>query len=73
MIIALFLLGAVILVVAAVRMRAGDLLTPGPVPDEEVAALVRENKLIEAIKVYREKHGVDLRTAKNAVDKLAGR
>lgn len=47
--------------------------SPAPAPDEEVAALVRDNKLIDAIKVYREKHGVDLLTAKNAVEKLAGR
>lgn len=128
MVIALFLLAAVALVVAGVRLRARQLLppadpsevrrlasagqkidairmyrrltgtglydanqaiekfsatgvldfTPGaaapaPEPDEEVAALVRDNKLIDAIKVYREKHGVDLLTAKNAVEKLAGR
>lgn len=43
-----------------------------PVPtDESVLALVRTNKLIEAIKVYRELHGVDLPTAKQAVDRLA--
>lgn len=128
MVIALFLLAAVALVVAAVRLRSRELLppadpaevrrlasagqkieairmyrritgmglydanqaiekflatgvldfapvtaAPAPAPDEEVAALVRDNKLIEAIKVYREKHGVDLLTAKNAVEKLAGR
>jgi len=128
MIIALFLLAAVALVVAAVRLRSREILppadpaevrrlasagqkieairmyrritgmglydanqaiekfqatgvldfTPGaidpaPAPDEEVAALVRDNRLIEAIKVYREKHGVDLLTAKKAVEKLAGR
>jgi|CXWL01.1.fsa_nt_gi ribosomal protein L7/L12 len=39
--------------------------------DDDVAALVRENKLIEAIKLYQSKHGVDLTTAKQAVDKLA--
>lgn len=84
MVIALFLLAAVALVVAGVRLRAKQLFPPAgpadpahapaaPAPDEEVAALVRDNKLIEAIKVYREKHGVDLRTAKNAVEKMAGR
>ena len=39
--------------------------------DDAVLALVRENKLIEAIKLYQSKHGVDLTTAKQAVDKLA--
>lgn len=41
--------------------------------DEDVVTLVREKRLIEAIQRYREKHGVDLTTAKNAVDRLAGR
>ncbi|MEK7717083.1 MAG: hypothetical protein AAB322_04940 [Pseudomonadota bacterium] len=39
--------------------------------DDAVLALVRENKLIDAIKLYQSKHGVDLTTAKQAVDKLA--
>ena len=46
---------------------------PAAAADDAIAALVKEDKLIEAIKLYREKHGVDLVTAKNAVDKLAGR
>lgn len=44
---------------------------PPPNDDEAVMALVRENKLIEAIKVYRERHGGDLAAAKQAVERLA--
>jgi ribosomal protein L7/L12 len=44
---------------------------PAAAGDDDVAALVRSNKLIEAIKLYQSKHGVDLTTAKQAVDKLA--
>ena len=58
------------------RMRAtGAWEAPASTPsipgDEAVMALVRENKLIEAIKVYRELHGGDLAAAKQAVDRLA--
>ncbi|MET8247834.1 ribosomal protein L7/L12 [Streptomyces sp. NPDC005202] len=38
---------------------------------DEVAALVREGKTIQAIKVYREATGVGLKEAKEAVDRLA--
>lgn len=62
------------------RFRAtGELEFPSPAPgpsgegDEDVVELIRGQKLIEAVKLYREKHGVDLLAAKNAVDKLAGR
>ncbi len=37
---------------------------------DEVAALVRQGNKIAAIKLYREKTGADLKTAKDAVDKL---
>ena len=39
--------------------------------DDEVLALVRANKLLDAVKLYQSKHGVDLTAAKQAVDKLA--
>lgn len=42
-----------------------------PEPGAEVTALVREGDRIGAIKLYRETHGVDLLTAKNAVEKLS--
>ena len=58
------------------RMRISGVWEAPPaaasaVNDDAVLALVRENKLIEAIKLYQSKHGVDLSTAKQAVDKLA--
>jgi ribosomal protein L7/L12 len=37
----------------------------------EVAALVREGKKIQAIKVYRENTGADLKEARDAVERLA--
>ncbi|WBO66058.1 ribosomal protein L7/L12 [Streptomyces camelliae] len=37
---------------------------------DEVAALVREGKKIQAIKVYRESTGAGLKEAKEAVDRL---
>ncbi|MCM2304391.1 MAG: hypothetical protein NDJ72_06790 [Elusimicrobia bacterium] len=57
----------------------GELDFPAPAPapsaagDEDVLALVRDQRIVEAVKLYREKHGVDLLAAKTAVDKLAGR
>ncbi|MFD8301697.1 ribosomal protein L7/L12 [Streptomyces sp. NPDC059690] len=39
--------------------------------NDEVAALLRDGKKIQAIKVYREATGADLREAKEAVDRLA--
>lgn len=59
--------------------QTGELEFPSPAPapsgegDEDVVELIRGQKLLEAVKLYREKHGVDLLTAKNAVEKLAGR
>ncbi|WP_370963592.1 ribosomal protein L7/L12 [Amycolatopsis sp. cg9] len=37
----------------------------------EVVALVREGRKIQAIKVYRERTGADLKDAKDAVERLA--
>ncbi|MFJ9666380.1 hypothetical protein ACIRPP_17465 [Streptomyces sp. NPDC101219] len=37
---------------------------------EEITALVREGKTVQAIKVYREATGADLLEAKQAVDRL---
>ena len=39
-------------------------------PSEQVKYLIMQNKKIDAIKVYREQTGVDLKTAKDAVDAL---
>lgn len=43
----------------------------GGVDEEQLLALLRAGKKIEAIKVYREAHGVGLRDAKLAVDAIA--
>ena len=40
---------------------------------EEVAELLRQDKKIQAIKVYRERTGADLVEAKNEVERLADR
>ncbi|MER8005174.1 MULTISPECIES: ribosomal protein L7/L12 [unclassified Streptomyces] len=39
--------------------------------NDEVTALLRDGKKIQAIKVYREATGADLREAKEAVERLA--
>lgn len=54
------------------RLR-GDItpLDPGSVADPitpEIAAAIRAGRKIEAIKLYREAHGVGLKEAKDAVD-----
>lgn len=41
-----------------------------PVSTPDVEALIRDGRKIEAIKRYRELHGVGLREAKDAVDAL---
>ncbi|WP_222426625.1 hypothetical protein [Amycolatopsis rhizosphaerae] len=38
----------------------------------EIEELLRQGKKIEAIKVYRERTGADLREAKDAVDRMSG-
>ena len=38
---------------------------------DEVTALLREGKKIQAIKVYRENTGADLKEARDAVERLA--
>jgi ribosomal protein L7/L12 len=40
---------------------------------EQVETLLRQGKTIHAVKAYREATGADLREAKEAVDRLAGR
>jgi ribosomal protein L7/L12 len=43
---------------------------PGDSLMAEVAALLRQNRKIEAIKVYREQTGVGLKEAKDVIDKM---
>jgi ribosomal protein L7/L12 len=77
----------VLLVVAAVaiaidtvnRRRTRDLRQSGLLPptgqgtDADVERLVGLGRKIDAIKLYREIHSADLKTAKDAVDKIADR
>jgi ribosomal protein L7/L12 len=68
-----------LLVDAANRRRTRDLRQSGLLPpaghgaDADVERLVVVGRKIDAIKLYREIHGTDLKTAKEAVDRLAGR
>lgn len=41
--------------------------------DREVARQIRAGQLLSAIKAYRESHGCDLKTAKDAVEALRDR
>jgi ribosomal protein L7/L12 len=41
-----------------------------PASDADVRALIEQNRLIDAIKVYRDIHGVGLKEAKDAVDAM---
>jgi ribosomal protein L7/L12 len=43
---------------------------PGDSLMTEVAALLRQNRKIEAIKVYREQTGVGLKEAKDVIDRM---
>ncbi len=52
-----------------VEKEEANLLNPDPILDE-VVALVRQGNKIGAIKLYREKTGVGLKEAKDAVEKL---
>ena len=71
---------AVLWVVAGInRRRADTLRQSGLLPargqgtSADVERLVALGKRIDAIKVYREIHGTDLKSAKEAVDRLAAR
>lgn len=49
------------------RLRSGD----GPSTAAGIDELIRAGQKIEAIKLYREQHGVDLKAAKDAIDARA--
>ena len=50
---------------------SGDHDEPGPPSPEQIDALVQAGRKIDAIKAYRRLHGVDLKTAKDAIDARA--
>jgi ribosomal protein L7/L12 len=59
---------------AVEKLERGEPLAPAaPAGDltEEIRALVRAGRMIEAIKLYRERTGTGLKEAKDAVDKIA--
>ena len=45
--------------------------TSDPVADSDVISMIKSGHTIDAIRMYRELHGTDLKTAKDAVDALA--
>jgi ribosomal protein L7/L12 len=47
-------------------------LRESPPSREQVDELLRAGRKIDAIKVYRRLHGVDLKSAKDAIDARAG-
>jgi len=53
--------------------QSGLLPPPGQGTDADVERLVAAGRKIDAIKLYRKLHNADLKTAKEAVDRLAGR
>ncbi len=56
------------------RLRGRGIYPPsGQETEADVERLVMMGRKIDAIKVYRQVHGVDLKEAKEAVDKLAKR
>ena len=58
---------------SAIRLSALNALTPAADPalfGEVLRVFHRENSKLQAIKVYRARTGVDLREAKEAVEKL---
>jgi ribosomal protein L7/L12 len=52
--------------------RGGEALVrgEGSAADAEIEAAIRAGRKIEAIKLYRETYGTDLKSAKDAVDAL---
>ena len=70
-------IAAVVLVVLVVgiarRYSVSDPLTSQPSTgstDADVARLVALGRKIDAIKLYRSSHGTDLKTAKDAIDRM---
>lgn len=52
------------------KAEASLFATPGDSMLAEVVALLRRNRKIEAIKLYREQTGVGLKEAKDVIDKM---
>ena len=54
------------------KYQADQAQTASQLGMAEVVALLRMNRKIEAIKLYRQMTGTDLKAAKDAVDRLEG-
>ena len=50
---------------------SSDFDIDGPATDADIQRLLQTGRKIDAIKVYRRLHRVDLKSAKDAVDRLA--
>ena len=71
--IAVALLFLVLMLIRALRgqaVRTNELPPQGGRTEEDIHWLLARDRKIEAIKVYREMHGVGLREAKEAVDRM---
>ena len=67
------LLGAIILAVVVIFLSRGPSAKRGEqriLTDDEILNALRQGNKIEAIKMYRERYGVDLTTAKEAVEEM---
>jgi ribosomal protein L7/L12 len=66
-------LGIVVIIVVARRYSVSDPIAsrlPAGTTQADIAELVKAGRTIEAIKLYRRLHGTDLKTAKDAIDKI---
>jgi ribosomal protein L7/L12 len=68
------ILATLAIVVVVVALRSGDervsMPSFGQAESRSIESLVAGGQKIEAIKLYRQEHGVGLREAKEAVDQL---
>lgn len=71
---AIVVAGAVLLLLLALLRSGGDSpsIDLDTATEEDIRALLMAGHKIDAIKVYRRLHGVDLKAAKEAVERLAG-
>ncbi len=69
----LFLIDAVKKAKTRRARESGLLPPPGQGSDSDVERLAAQGEKIQAIKLYREIHGVDLKEAKEAVEHLTGK
>jgi hypothetical protein len=50
--------------------QAGAMPPPGEATDEDIERLIRARRIMSAIKVYREVHGVSMEVARREVQRL---